>query len=959
MKFAKLPHTIHGGEVRAVSIDPSAKYVSTTGRDGVVSVWDYGKMLELVKAEQPDGAALSAMQPLVSITCHISDSTIVVSHAKGDKTEDKAGDRADDATRFPAVSPEIVANVTNNVANDTAAALPMGAVALSIASPVITCARFSPVSTQLVSCDDTGMAYLTTDLTSSTQIYSNTNGIVDVSWSADGRLIAMACLNNKCVIVDTKKQTTYEIPTPSPVKGVAFDPTNNYLIALGDDKTVQVYQYTSYTQHPGNKLQVFGECGIRLVLKVTNLISKLGLNVTYKRLSWSPEGNFIAIPNANKGNTSLISVMARQSWQHLFSLVGHDHTCEVVAFSPKAGLSEDHRLFSLLASAGSDNSVALWSTLADKPLFVARNVAMKAIVDVAWARDGRSFVAGSLDGSMCLFVFGHTELGRFLSDKDLHLRRTFYSKPAEFIEDDLVIRLTGKVKNTAIEKESAVPVSDSEVEVEVIHRAKEREEKEKERKVNGEANGLTTQRVTTKDGKRRIQPMLVSGETKISGGTTGESSGEVFAPASTASAMEFDQPSYSISKTLHTQLKRREEQLELEADPLDTPKPKRKRMLSPVEFIGSVAHNPQIAFANARIATPKVRSHFALAAPGDAALVLEVRNGSGNEQRPSRLSLVKATPGNALRASQQIFVDYIPKHIHLTAGGEGLFWAVATADGSVYVYSDGGRRLLPPLVLGAPLAFLESRKDFLMAVTCVGEVYVWDVRARAAAFEPASLFAILDATARAGEDGLSRTENITLCSVSAAGVPVVTLSNGNGYLYNKDMCTWCTVSDSWWAFGSQYWDAQASRLDARPGPDERHGIITLLEQKTNEEIVRKGRGKVLQKIAKVMLMKEGFENLENAISLAHLENKILVSQMLQEHRDFRSYLVIYTRRIAEMGLKTRLVEICQALLAGEEELCGYNKKELLKEIILGCAQYRDVQRILTSFAQAIGLVKEA
>lgn len=38
------------------------------------------------------------------------------------------------------------------------------------------------------------------------------------------------------------------------------------------------------------------------------------------------------------------------------------------------------------------------------------------------------------------------------------------------------------------------------------------------------------------------------------------------------------------------------------------------------------------------------------------------------------------------------------------------------------------------------------------------------------------------------------------------GVPLVTLSNGDGYLFDKNMEAWLLVSDGWWAYGSQYWD---------------------------------------------------------------------------------------------------------------------------------------------------------
>ena len=54
--------------------------------------------------------------------------------------------------------------------------------------------------------------------------------------------------------------------------------------------------------------------------------------------------------------------------------------------------------------------------------------------------------------------------------------------------------------------------------------------------------------------------------------------------------------------------------------------------------------------------------------------------------------------------------------------------------------------------------------------------------------------------------------------------------------------------------------------------NDEQSIIELLEHKTNEEILEKtrtGRGKYFNKISKNMLMKEGFESLENTISISH------------------------------------------------------------------------------------------
>lgn len=191
------------------------------------------------------------------------------------------------------------------------------------------------------------------------------------------------------------------------------------------------------------------------------------------------------------------------------------------------------------------------------------------------------------------------------------------------------------------------------------------------------------------------------------------------------------------------------------------------------------------------------------------------------------------------------------------------------------------------------------------------------------------------------------------------------------------MGVWQTVTEAWWAFGSHYWDSisddkvsmESHNLTSQE-PNHESSILGLLEHKTNEEILRKsrvGRGKFFNKISKNLIMKEGFENLENSISLSHLENRILCCELLGEFRDFHDFLITYSKRICELGLKAKLFELCERILGpnsdsdkstSNSQLCGYNREELLKEIILACAQYRDAQRILNYFGKKLGLIND-
>ena len=111
-------------------------------------------------------------------------------------------------------------------------------------------------------------------------------------------------------------------------------------------------------------------------------------------------------------------------------------------------------------------------------------------------------------------------------------------------------------------------------------------------------------------------------------------------------------------------------------------------------------------------------------------------------------------------------------------------------------------------------------------------------------------------------------------------------------------------------------------------------------------------------------------SLENTISISHLENRILCCELLGENKDFHKFFTTYVQRICELGFKAKLFEVCDELLGPidtdtakppnennwEPKICGFDKRELLKEIITSCSQFRDAQRVLVHFGKKIGVV---
>ncbi|CAM1505764.1 Fc.00g114010.m01.CDS01 [Cosmosporella sp. VM-42] len=416
------------------------------------------------------------------------------------------------------------------------------------------------------------------------------------------------------------------------------------------------------------------------------------------------------------------------------------------------------------------------------------------------------------------------------------------------------------------------------------------------------------------------------------------------------------------------------------------------------EYLRPAILNPSISFSRVRLGVPKIRTHILRplekgilqeqssleeASKVPENIILEAKN----EPNPRDPSHVTVTKRGAL-----VWQEFLPRAIVLVTANKN-FWAVACEDGTVHTWTPAGRRLLNPMALEAQPVILECRQHWLLCITCMGMAHVWDLRTQTSPHPPVSLGPILDiATTSLHQHTATPGPGITSAHLNSTGHIVVTLTNGDGYYYAREMYTWQRLSEAWWAVGSQYWNSNDSSISALQstavGPaakDDKDkdssavnvssGIIPFLERHTTNEFLLKGRAYALQRIIKTTIQRREAEGLESSVSIAHLENRIAGAIQLGAREEFRLYLFMYAKRLGAEGARGKVEELLNSLLGGiledkatssekengrgwyskDDELCGWDRKELLKGVVMILGKYRELQRVTVQYARVLDL----
>ena len=756
------------------------------------------------------------------------------------------------------------------------------------------------------------------------RLIGHDNDVQDLGWSYDSSILVSVGLDSKVVV--WSGHTFEKLKTlsahQSHVKGLTFDPANKYFATASDDRTIKIFRFTP----PGPNSSAHDQMNNFILEKTINAPFVASPLTTYfRRCSWSPDGNHIAAANAVNGPVSSVAIINRGTWDGDIHLIGHEGPVEVCAFSPRLfakqppnkgnmdgkGQTMQH-IVTVIACAGQDKALSVWITSNPRPLVITQDLTVKSISDLAWTPDGKTLFVTSLDGSILAVVFEGSELGFEvgLEENEKSLAKFGAGRRgAGIIEGTGSLLLEERSKEgelRGVEGRMGALMGDNSTYSAVPNGngisplpsnaltngagippdtnggqpnsdAAERVDGQPAKppaQLDPHAAKLESlkQRVEiTKDGKKRIKPLLVSASR---GQESSLPRAQLMASTVNGQGAKHDGPQtiLDLSKPFDglpkgglaalllgnkrkiavlegvedghidkkIALASRDGAVPILSNTADGLVPARPANVSigqqpTPDFIRPALTNPSLTVSQVRLAVPKVRSHIVQTFGGTTGSTqpgLSLNSTTGPEATESKavqtdIMIEARNPSHLPAASrpqdgepsrvtvtkrgQPVWQDFLPRSVLLVTGNKD-FWSVACEDGSVYAWTSAGRRSINALVLESQPVILECRDQWLLCVTGVGMCYVWDMKTLSSPHPPVSLAPILDIAASSLQNHPTHTPAITSAHVNSEGRIVVTLSNGDGYAYSPLMYVWQRLSEVWWAVGSQYWNTTDSSV---------------------------------------------------------------------------------------------------------------------------------------------------
>ncbi|MBN3314167.1 HIRA protein, partial [Atractosteus spatula] len=334
-----------------------------------------------------------------------------------------------------------------------------------------------------------------------------------------------------------------------------------------------------------------------------------------------------------------------------------------------------------------------------------------------------------------------------------------------------------------------------------------------------------------------------------------------------------------------------------------------------------------------KLPTPTPQKAFTLQISSEPSVYIEVEN------EVSALAGAKLCRLKCHREGRE-WDALLPSRI-ITAAGSCDVICVACEDRTLSVFSACGRRLLPAILLQAPMSALHCAGFYVMALTACATLSVWDVQKQCVVVKNESLQIILSGT----------DTTVSQSFLTQQGVPVISLSNGKSYCFNTSLETWNLIADKQ--------DSLAHCADYRNClPSQEAMMASGPLAVTQGRTVNAGR--------QASRLSSTPHHVQQGMTLAFLENQLASALILKSSQEYRHWLLIYARFLVNEGSEYRLRELCKDLLGPvhkstgsvwEATVLGLRKRDLLREVLPVIGVNLRFQRLFTEYQDQLELFK--
>lgn len=665
--------------------------------------------------------------------------------------------------------------------------------------------------------------------------------ILDLNWSPGDNWLASCSVDNSVIIWNAQKWPEIVVTLRGHtglVKGIAWDPIGKYISSQSDDKSLRIWRTSDWSEETVIT-EPFTECG-----GTTHVL----------RLNWSPDGQFLVSAHAMNNLGSVAQIIERQGWVTSRDFVGHRKAVTCVRFNPNILTKNNEngkvQKFCCTAIGSRDRSLSVWLTSLKRPLVVIHDLFSNSVLDLSWSQNGTQLLVCSWDGSVAYVEFDEKEIGLKLSSEELvKFKQKLYGKALQvdetatvLIEDPELLKVRDEQQK---EKQQNGQLNGSSESCKLL-------DSNNASRSNASSNqmlkGPTDKQIETllPDGRRRITPLYIPPPIDLGGTplpftaqpTTFSSSSEP------RTKIQIERRDESNSKSLtksSTPLVNSSEKhnltkalpnVDITPIPLCDPEPKEghknreridtaKRKLPSTEALPAAKRKP----GRPPITQKEHKNQQHLTSDQlTPAPTQEKRKVEGRTLPSSSVHLPPLKMDKYFSCSiSKISTDVGEKHIYLEVENNinstvlsalrlnenedrkwevlvsGKFIGIATSESLISAACDDytisvftvntGRRLFSPIALNSYVARLTCFGNYVMALTTKGALWLWNFETNEVIVKSESLLPLF-AGANPSEISILNT------GITSNGAPMVSLSSGKSFIFNKKLGTWTLIANS-------------------------------------------------------------------------------------------------------------------------------------------------------------------